>query len=104
MTNIKQAKKHLATIADYKKTFSSDHGKRVLWDLMRNAHFINPLVGKNEQGQICPYETYIHEGERNIVLYILDKLKFNERVLLDMIDEHHKKERKYDDTTGDDVW
>lgn len=96
MNDITQIKKHLATIADYKKTFSSDHGQRVLWDLMRQANMVSPIVQRNERG-VCVHETFLSEGERNLVLYILAKMKFNERVLMDMIEENKKGERnEYD--------
>ncbi len=90
MSDISQAKKHLATIADYKKVFNSDSGKRVLWDLMRKSNMTGSILGSHD-GKICLNQTLLNEGERNLVLYILSKLKFNERVLMDMIEENKKR-------------
>jgi hypothetical protein len=62
--------RHLATIADYKATFSSPHGKKVLRDIMKNCGFdITSFVEKD------PYATCFNEGQRSVIITIFKRLK-----------------------------
>ena len=52
---------------DYKKTFGTEEGKAVLYDLMDAHHFLKPtLTAKND-----PIEAAFNEGKRNVILRIL---------------------------------
>lgn len=56
----------------YKKCFSSEEGKHVLFDLMNRYHILNPTpVGQNnfQQGKF--------EGQRTVVLDILSRCNVN---------------------------
>ena len=54
-------------VLDYKRTFDSPEGKRVLYDLMIFGNFISPtLTVKND-----PIEMAFNEGKRQVVLKIL---------------------------------
>lgn len=68
----KEQEKVLATIADFKATFSTPHGKRVLRRLMKNTGFeqTNFVAGD-------AYATAFNEGGRNVIIYILSQLKFD---------------------------
>jgi hypothetical protein len=89
MSNKEQAKRYLATIIDYKKTFESERGQKVLLDLMKEASMVGSTIGTKD-GSICVNQTFVNEGARNLVLYILKKLKFNEEKLLKVIEESVK--------------
>lgn len=60
------AKRSLGLYQDYKMTFNSLEGKRVLFDLMKHHNFIKPSFVKGD-----PYETAFNEGQRNVILRIL---------------------------------
>ena len=66
---------------DYQEVFNSPGGRRVLVDLMKRFHVLQPSYDRN------PHETAFREGERNAVLYILTVLNINEDSLLQMIKE-----------------
>lgn len=59
------AEKQIATILDYKKTFSTDFGQRVLNDLMETHHFLGPVMDKDLNNVL------FREGARNVVIRIL---------------------------------
>ncbi|MFP4476808.1 MAG: hypothetical protein ACLFOY_14715 [Desulfatibacillaceae bacterium] len=55
---------------DYAEVFTTDTGKRVLADLSRFCGFERTsFCGEN------PHRTAFFEGQRNVCLYILDRLK-----------------------------
>lgn len=58
-------------VENYKATFSSPTGKKVLLDLIRTHHLMSSTFNKD------PLEMARMEGERNAVLRILTLLKVN---------------------------
>ena len=52
----------------YHQVFSSGDGKLVLADLMSRFHVLGPSFAGD------PYTTAFREGERNVLLYIAEKL------------------------------
>jgi len=70
----------------YEECFSSDLGEKVLLDLMRRFH-----VGVSSHVSGDPHETAFREGERHVVLHILDMLgeRGDARRLNDMLDRAH---------------
>ena len=75
-------KKQYTTLLDYQKTFESEHGKKVLWDLMKAHHILSPTFA----GGTDVHSVFLREGERNVVLRILTKLKKDPRDFLDFIE------------------
>lgn len=74
-------KKRLAKVQDYQKFFSTEHGKRVMYDLF-NAHgMMRPTFSKD------PMELAFNEGERNVILRILSILKTSPEKLVKQIEE-----------------
>lgn len=69
MDDKKAAKVILARAIDYKNCFGSEAGKRVLLDLMKNHHVKSSTFHPTNVN-----ETVFMEGERNVVLRILNKL------------------------------
>ena len=55
---------------DYRKTFNSEEGKRVLRDLMVECHLFEGLPG-----HLSSTEMFYGEGQRSAVMYILTKLQ-----------------------------
>lgn len=55
---------------DYGIVFGSEHGKRVLADLMRQCHVLEPTFTQDAR------ETAFREGERNVALKILTALNY----------------------------
>jgi len=84
-------KKKLDQVACYQAIFSSEDGKKVLYDLMRTHYIISSTFSKD------PYETALKEGERNTVLRILSILKIDPIQLLDGINKGIEQDNQYKD-------
>jgi hypothetical protein len=85
--NLKE-KRILAHIEDYKRTFSTENGKRVLWDLMKKNGMLSDIFTENPQ--VSAY----NEGRRAVVLYILQKLNTDIQKLQQQIEEGIKNENE----------
>lgn len=77
-------KRRLAKVQDYQKTFQSDHGRKVLYDLI-DAH---GLMATNFHEN--PSVLAAREGERGVVLRILQILKTDHEQLRKLIEEAHE--------------
>jgi hypothetical protein len=55
---------------DYRLTFGTEAGQRVLSDLIKALHFFEPSYVGGDSG-----ETDFREGERNALLYILSRVQ-----------------------------
>lgn len=84
MTQKKMKEAALARANDYRKTFSTLHGKRVLFDLMKTGHLLGSSFSKD------PYQTAFNEGERAIVGKILTHLKMEPEQLERLFEESEK--------------
>lgn len=72
--------------SDFGRTFSSLHGKRVLWRILAECQIWQPVFhGK-------ALEMARREGERNIGLWLLKYISTN--LLVEMINENREKESK----------
>ena len=85
----KRSRKPVDRALSYQALFSSDDGQKVLWDLMHNHHMIGSTFSKD------PYEMALKEGERNVVLRILQILKIDVATLAKRIEEGLKQESEY---------
>lgn len=63
--------KKIAKLKDYQRTFSSEHGKRVLYDLMNEHYFLKSSFSPN------PQEMAFKEGQKNVILRIMTTLKLD---------------------------
>lgn len=77
----KQKKRILGGIQDYKLTFSTEHGKRVIWDLMKRNGMMSDIFTEN------PHVSSYNEGRRAVVLYILQKMNTDIQKLQQQIEE-----------------
>ncbi len=87
----KKDQRRLATIEDYKSTFSSKSGEKVLWDLMREHHMISPTMDVNT------HDTAFREGQRNVVLRILQLMKTDTKKLLKIIEQAEENRRNMEE-------
>lgn len=78
--------KRIAAISDYKRTFSSEQGKRVLQDLMQAHYLMRPTLRK---GNDLALNMAFNEGQRNVVLRILTILETSEASLHTLLKETH---------------
>ena len=62
---------------DYKETFNSVHGKRVLDNLMSLAHYNVAFVPKGLDGHVDAYEMCREEGKRSVIVHIERMLNKN---------------------------
>ena len=76
----------VATVIDYKTTFGTDSGKRVLYNLIKTCGY--QLSSFSDD----PYTTAFKEGQRNAVLHILNKLKTDPLELAKFIKEREKEQ------------
>ena len=58
-------KKFIQLVKDYKITFGSDEGKRILDDLKKRSHFYNTTHVKGDS-----HESAFYEGQRSLVVSI----------------------------------
>jgi hypothetical protein len=85
-----RAKRVLATISDYQVVFKSEHGRRVLWDLMKHSGMLSPSTISGD-----PYATHYNDGMRSISLYILQKLNADANQLEQIIKGGHSEDRAW---------
>jgi hypothetical protein len=69
--------KYVSRVKDYKQTFSTSAGKRVLYDLMKTHNILSSHFDHSNE-----LKTVFGEGERNVVLRILSILKTNPEKLM----------------------
>ncbi len=60
---------------DYKSVFGTEEGKRVLFDMMANHHFITPTLSVKNNA----IEAAFNEGQRNVILRVLTYMKLDIR-------------------------
>lgn len=65
----KEAPGHMRRKGDYETTFGSPNGQRVIADLMTTFNW-----GRSSHTPGDPYETAFREGERHVILHILNTL------------------------------
>ena len=75
-------KRQRSSIVDYKAVFESPVGQKVLWDLMKFTGFLSPSHTIGD-----PYSTAFNDGQKNTILHIMKKLKFDQEKLQKQIDE-----------------
>lgn len=66
---------------DYDRTFNTDHGKRVLEDIMAYCHVLEPVKGGIDTNTLL-----IKQGRRDAALTILEKLNYDERKFIDHVE------------------
>lgn len=90
----KQLKK-LATAQDYKDVFKSERGKRVLSDLMMIHKVTSSTVIFNQAtGMMDPLMTAHREGERAVILRILQLMKLDLQEFKDRMEMAEKHARE----------
>lgn len=62
-------KQKMSLFHDYRQTFGSPHGKRVLYDILNAGHVLNTTHVAGD-----PYTSAIKEGERRMACRILKSL------------------------------
>lgn len=73
-------------IIAYKEAFATDHGKKVLLDLMNSFHIFDSTMADT------PEETAFKEGERSVVLRILKTINIDPEQLDKIVSEGQSKE------------
>ena len=85
----KRVRKPVDRAISYQALFATDDGQKVLWDLMSNHHMIGSTFSKDT------HEMALKEGERNVILRILQILKLDVEKLATRIEEGLKEESEY---------
>ena len=70
--------------ADYVAVFSTEHGERVLRDLMSGCYFWQNTCEEST------HKTAFNEGRRNVVLEILDHVRPNKMSLQEVAEEYNE--------------
>lgn len=81
---MKNEDKIIAQVIDYKDTFSTEKGKRVLWDMIQASGMLKPHYSGD------PNEVVFREGARSIVVRILNLLGTNPAKLHDFIEKRRE--------------
>jgi hypothetical protein len=81
----------LDAITQLQAVFDSEEGKKVLYELMKSCHMLHSTFDPN------PQEMAYREGERSVVLRILNTLNVDPIQLLKRIEEGNQQEDKYVD-------
>jgi hypothetical protein len=76
----KRDQKLINRVTDYQTIFNSEEGKRVLLDLIEQGFVLRPTQVPGSE-----IESFVNEGKRNIVLYILAQMETNAQNLLNRI-------------------
>lgn len=66
---------------DYVQAFDTDGGRRVLEDILKYCHVLEPLRGSVDTNTII-----IREARRDVALTILQKLNWNERDFINLVE------------------
>lgn len=69
-------------VQDYMITFNSEHGKKVLHDMMTRFGMLRSSFIKGDS-----HEMAFMEGQRNVLLFIMHQMKIDMDALNKMIDE-----------------
>lgn len=88
MAEESKAKRRIATLANYKQVFGTEIGKRVLWDMMQEHFILGHTFHDN------PHEMSFREGQRNVVLRILNLIKLDTKLLLERLEEEDRREKQ----------
>jgi DNA-binding GntR family transcriptional regulator len=81
-------RKRIVRTQDYHQTFTSEHGNRVLLDMM-NRHYVLSSCFSSDALEMAR-----REGERNVILRIMQSLKADPEQLAKLIreaDDHAKQ-------------
>lgn len=88
-TNKRRSRKPIDRAISYQSTFSTDEGSKVLLDLMKEHHMLNNTFCKD------PYDSAFKEGERSVVLRIMQIMNINVDQLSKKIEEAVKQSEAY---------
>lgn len=91
MADKKVSKRSIAVVSDYRETFATDFGQRVLWDMMKQFMLRTSYADGN------PHGTAFNEGQRDVLLHILRKLKTDPQKLLKEIEKGIEHEASWDE-------
>lgn len=86
MARKKSPYKPVAKIIEYKTCFNSEEGQNVLYDLCKVTGLLTSNFDEN------PHVMAFKEGQRNVVLHILNKLKMDPMKLKKFIEERENEE------------
>lgn len=81
----KSSDKRASLLASYQDLFTSNQGRKVLLDLMKNNHCLNTTFDEN------PYRAAFLEGQRYTVLRLFETLKVDIGEFLKQVEEVNKK-------------
>lgn len=88
----KKASKIPERVAAYQRVFTSADGEKVLHDLMKQYYLTRPTYGAS----IDPDVMLVREGQRSVVLSILNTLKLNVSKMREHINKQ-QEDNHYDD-------
>lgn len=80
---------------DYKQTFGTEYGKKVLQDLMGICNYNSSTFVKND-----PQESAYLEGHRRVLLHILAQIKMDQEGLNKMSEQAVKQRQQYEELTN----
>jgi len=85
----KSGDQQLDLIKAYQSFFETEDGKLILYDLMRAGRMFTKTVGSS------PEETSRNEGQRELVVYILEQINRDIEQVIKFIEQQKENERAY---------
>ena len=85
----KKIQKEIDKISAYKRFFSGDDGKKILFDLMKQGNMLYTSQAGNSN------ETSFNEGKRFVVLHILKQVNTDTENLLQLINQAKEEDKHY---------
>jgi hypothetical protein len=74
---------------DFRNTFTTGHGRRVLTYLMQSYHVFSPTHTMGD-----PYQSAYHEGQRSVVLQILSFMNLNPDEVQEQINKTEQEQEE----------
>ena len=74
-------------VKDFKETFESESGKKMLFELMKFCGFLGKPFSKD------PCQTAYDAGQRDVIGWILTNMKVKEREILRILEEAENNDR-----------
>ena len=88
MSKKKSPHKQVTKVIDYKVAFGTDEGKRVLYDILKVCGMLTSSFDYEEPEALS---MAYREGQRNVALYIFNKLKTDVHALTKFIEEQEEQ-------------
>ena len=93
--DIESIKIDQALSSDFRETFGTEAGQRVLHHMMHRFSVFDSTISINNQGDISPLYTLKREAERSVMLYILATMEQTYETPQQFVEQSQDASRAY---------